>query len=123
MTQDLAGRRLDGAPRLTTTIFAQYAHGIGWRDVEMFYRGDYTYTSMVYLAQDLDSNLLQGPTHLANLRWGVRDSDRRWEATLWVTNVADQRWFVTGFDVPVLSGYGVVMAPPRQVGFTIRINL
>ena len=79
--------------------------------------------SFVYLAQDLDPNLLQGPTHLLNLRLGLRSANQRWEGTFWVTNAADQRWFVTGFDVPVLSGFAGVLAPPRQFGFTLRFRI
>ena len=39
-----------------------------------------------------------------------------------MTNVADADYLVAGFDVPVISGFAAVKAPPRQYGGTIRIR-
>lgn len=121
-TQDLSGKVLDNAPRWTTTSFASYELPVAQLPVWWFARGDYTYTSEQYLAQDLDPNLLQPGYHLLNLRTGVRADDDLWEFTLWMTNVSNSNYLVMGIDVPIVSGYAGVPGPPRQYGGTVRIR-
>jgi len=120
--QDLSGESLANAPRLTVTLFTQYEHELPWESILWFARADYTYTSQVWLDQDLDDNLKQPSTNLLNLRTGFRADDDLWSITVWVDNVADDRWLVAGFDVPVINGYAAVMAPPRHYGVTMRFK-
>jgi iron complex outermembrane receptor protein len=89
---------------------------------EVFLRAEYAYTSKQYLEPDLDPNLLQPGTHIVNLRGGVRSANGRWELTGWVRNLTDEEYNVDGFDVPTLNGFAVINGPPRQWGFTIRVN-
>jgi iron complex outermembrane receptor protein len=120
--QDLSGEVLSNAPRLTVSLFTQYEQEIPWKGIQWFMRADYTYTSRVFLSQDLDRNLLQPRTNLLNLRTGLRAEDDFWSLTLWMNNVVDERWLVAGFNVPVLNGYAGVMAPPRYYGITLRFK-
>jgi iron complex outermembrane receptor protein len=120
--QNLAGRTLDNAPKFTSTFFYSYEHVVPEYPVWWFMRADWTYTSTQYLAQDLDVNLIQPAYNLLNLRTGLRADDDLWELTLWMNNVSDTDYLVAGFDVPIISGYAGVMAPPRQYGGTVRIR-
>jgi iron complex outermembrane receptor protein len=124
--QDLSGRRLDNAPRWTTSLFTQFEHPIS--DFGVFewpllgkFRIEYNYRDFIYLTQDLDPNLTQSPIHLLNLRLTVSDDARRWEAALWSQNTLNDGYGVVGFDVPITSGYAVINAPPRTFGGTLRL--
>lgn len=120
--QDLAGRVLDNAPEWNLNLFAAYEHILPGLPAYAFGRVDYSYTSSFYLDQDLDTNLFQPGYHLLNLRAGLRTEDDFIEWTLWVTNVTNSEYLVIGFDVPLISGYAGVRAPPRLYGTTIRLR-
>jgi iron complex outermembrane receptor protein len=120
--QDLTGKRLDNAPRWSVTSFAQYEFLLPWLPLELFARAEYTYTSMRFLAPDLDPHLKQPATHIVNLRAGFRAEDKLWEVTGWVRNLTDEDWNVVGFDVPTINGFAGINAPPRQYGLTVRMN-
>jgi iron complex outermembrane receptor protein len=124
-TQDLSGRPLDNAPQWTVSSFAQVTYPIGnlpWLEwpTMSFFRAEYSYRDILYLAQDLDTNLLEPPVNLVNLRAGLRTEDESWELTLWVKNLTDATYAVVGFDVPIVSGFAAVNAPPRTFGATLR---
>ena len=124
-TEDLSGRPLDNAPEWTVSTFAQFTAPIGdmpWLEWPLlgFLRAEYSYRDRVYLAQDLDENLLQPPMNLVNLRGGLRTEDDHWELTLWAMNLFDESYNVVGVDVPIVSGYVGINGPPRTYGATLR---
>jgi len=124
-TQDLSGRPLDNAPQWTVSTFAQVTYPIGNLPVlewptDAFYRAEYSYRDLLYLQQDLDRTLRQPPVNLVNMRLGLRTQDEAWELTMWVKNLTDASYAVVGFDVPIVSGYAAVVAPPRTFGATLR---
>jgi len=124
-TQDLSGRPLDNAPQWTVSTFAQVTYPIGNLPVlewptDAFYRAEYSYRDFLYLQQDLDRTLRQPPVNLVNMRLGLRTQDEAWELTMWVKNLTDASYAVVGFDVPIVSGYAAVIAPPRTFGATLR---
>ncbi len=123
---DLSGRRLDNAPRVTASFFTQIVYPIS--DFGVFdypilgrVRLEYSYRDFIYLTQDLDPNLTQSPTHLLNLRLGLAPDDARWDFALWTQNLLNQGYGVVGFDVPITSGYAVINGPPRTYGATLRL--
>jgi iron complex outermembrane receptor protein len=127
--QDLTGEVLDNAPHWSVNAFGQYDFPLPSIPVNLFIRGEYTYTSGRYLAQDLDRNLFQPGTHVVNLRGGFKsDWQARqiglsgWELIGWVRNLTDEGYNVIGFDVPTLNGFAGVNAPPRQYGVTVRLH-
>ena len=105
------------------TAFFSYEHVLPkFSETWWFLRSDYNYTSGHFLAQDLDPNLYQKSYHLLNVRTGFRADSELWELTFWVTNLNDADYLVIGFDVPIISGFAGVKAPPRQYGGTLRIR-
>lgn len=123
-TQDLTDKPLDNAPEWSVSFFAQFTAPVGeapWIGSMLgFLRAEYSYRDRFFLQQDLDENLVQPPVNLVNLRGGLRTEDDRWELTLWAMNLANEGWNVVGFDVPIVSGYAVINAPPRTYGATLR---
>ena len=121
--QDLSGKRLDNAPEWTVSSHVQYdgplaGTGLGWMG-----RLEYNYTDEFYMAQDLDENLKNDSSHVVNARLGVYGRDRVWELTAWSRNLLDDEYYVIGFDIPVLSGYAAINAPPRTYGLTFNYRL
>jgi iron complex outermembrane receptor protein len=121
--RDLTGARLDNVPRLSIGAFSQIETPGHWLPFQLFLRGEYAYNSMRYLDVDLDPNLRQPPTHVVNLRGGVRAEDGLWELTVWAKNLTDEQYNVVGLDIPILNGFVGINAPPRQYGLTVRIKL
>jgi len=120
--QDLGGRTLDNAPEWSISAYTQYENLFPWFPVYYYGRADYSYTSKIFLAQDLDPKLAQPGYNLLNLRAGIRAEDDLWDLTFWVRNITDTNYNVVGFDVPIINGYAVINGPPREFGATIRVN-
>ena len=83
---------------------------------------EYIYTSSFFMSQDLDPVLENDATNVFNARLGISDTNESWIATAWVRNLTDEEYMLAGFDVPTLSGYASIMAPPRTVGLSIHYN-
>ncbi len=120
--QDLTGEALDNAPEWTVSNFAQYEGNIGV-DLGWFGRLEYNYTDEFYMSQDLDENLLNDDAHIVNARVGIFGEGRQWELTAWGRNLLDEETYVIGFDVPVLSGFAAITAPPLTYGLTLNYRL
>ena len=45
------------------------------------------------------------------------------EASIWGRNLTDEESYVIGFDIPVLSGYAAINAPPRTYGVTLNYRM
>ena len=121
--QDLTGESLDNAPKWTVSSYAQYdgplaGTGLGWVG-----RLEYNYTDDFYMAQDLDEHLVNDETHVVNARLGLYGNDRTWEITAWGRNLLDEEYYAIGFDIPVLSGYAAINAPPRTYGLTFNYRM
>jgi iron complex outermembrane receptor protein len=124
-TQDLSGERLDNAPRWSFSNFAMIEHAFfptPGPDLDWFVRADWSYTSRVNLAQDLDSRLWQDGYHLLGLRGGIRTADRRLELSLWAENVTDEDYNLVAFDIPVIGGLAGINGTRRTWGGMVRFN-
>ena len=113
-------------PRWTASLYSQVVHPIsdfGIFDFPLLgrFRAEYSYRDFIFLAQDLDPNLTEGPVHLLNFVLGLKPDDERWEATLWMQNTLDEEYGTVGLDIPITSGFAVLNAPPRTYGGTIRL--
>ena len=121
--QDLSGEDLDNAPEWTVSSFLQYDGDIAGTRMGWFTRIEHNYTDDYYMAQDLDENLKNDDAHVVNLRMGLRAADRKWELTAWSRNLLDEEYYTIGFDIPVLSGYAAINAPPRTYGLTFNYRI
>ncbi len=121
-SQDLAGQRLDQAPIVSLSLFYAFEHELPSTDALWFTRGDYLYETWKFMDADLDPFLIQDDVHILNLRTGFKSAEGTWEFAVWVDNVIDQQRYVAASDVPVVSGFFGVLAPPRTYGGTIRVN-
>ena len=121
--QDLSGEALDNAPEWTVSTFAQFDGQVGGTNMGWFGRLEYNYTDEFYMAQDLDENLKNDESHVVNARLGLYGENRTWEVTAWGRNILDEEYYVIGFDIPVLSGYAAINAPPRTYGVTLNYRM
>ena len=121
--QDLTGEPLDNAPEWTVSTYAQYESDIAGTNLGWFGRFEYNYIDDYYMAQDLDESLKNDSTDIVNARLGIFSPGRQWELTLWGRNLLDEENFVIGFDIPVLSGYAAINAPPRTYGLTLNYRM
>jgi iron complex outermembrane receptor protein len=123
--QDLSGKPLDNAPEWTTFAFAQFEQSLPLTPPVWLgsligtLRFEHSYSSSLYLQQDLDPNLKQDAYNLLNMRGGIRTEDERWDVTLWVRNLLNEQYNLVGFDTPIISGFAGVNGPPRQFGVTV----
>jgi outer membrane receptor protein involved in Fe transport len=123
-TQDLSGERINGAPEWSISAVSQYERLLPIPGVSILWRiqAEYSYTSPVNLAMDLDPQLEQDAVNLLNLRAGLRAEDDLWSVMFEVTNVTDAKWQVFGFDVPIVGGFAGINGPPRQYGVRFRLK-
>jgi iron complex outermembrane receptor protein len=124
-TQNLSGRRLDNAPRWSTSIFANYERPVGTvpridLPVLGYFHGDWSYQSDIFLQQDLDQNLVQPGYGQLNLRTGLKSEDGHWELAFGVRNATNTAFNVVGFDVPIVNGFAVINGAPRTFYGSIR---
>jgi iron complex outermembrane receptor protein len=127
--QDLAGKRLDGTPRLDITLFSSYERALPTIDVKglpsdanWFVSGNFNYQSTRWLNAALDPKLKTPRTKVLDLQTGLRSPDLDWELIFWVKNVTDEDYAVIGFDIPTMGGYASFLSPPRTIGGTIRLR-
>lgn len=121
--QDLTGETLDNAPEWTFSTFFAYEDEIAGTELSWFARLEHNYTDEFYMAQDLDEGLKNDDAHIVNARVGLFGGERQWELTLWGRNLTDEESYVIGFDIPVLSGYAAINAPPRTYGLTLNYRM
>ena len=121
--QDLSGEALDNAPEWTVSSFLQFDDQISGTKLGWFGRVEYNYTDEFYMSQDLDESLLNDESHVVNARLGLYGANRSWEITAWSRNLLDEEYYVIGFDIPVLSGFGAINAPPRTYGLTLNYRM
>jgi len=59
--------------------------------------------------------------HLTNARLTYKTADTRWEAALIATNLLDEKYFISNFDLLSSSGsqYGLIAAPRE---FSIQVK-
>lgn len=60
---------------------------------------------------------------LGNIRAGWQSVDDRWEASVFVNNVADKRYYIIGYDLSNATGSNsLTPGKPRWVGASLRFN-
>lgn len=115
--QDLSGKRLDQAPKLSYTLAAEYRDSVDYLgQIEWFARLENIYKSDHNLYLFLPPETGQDGYHLLNARIGFELPDS-WRVTGWVRNLTDKEYLVSG----ELSGAGLRLVPgvPRTYGVTL----
>lgn len=116
-TQDLSGKRLDQAPKLSYTLAAEYRDAIDHLNgVEWFARLETVYKSEHNLDLFLPSETVQDSYHLVNARLGFESPDN-WRVTGWVRNLTDKEYLVSGLLND--DGLRLVRGIPRTYGVTL----
>jgi iron complex outermembrane receptor protein len=116
--QDLSGQRASGASKWAFSASADYTRPVG--EKEIFIGGNVGYRSGYYAAVNLDPFTYVNGYTTVGLNAGVRDGAGRWEASIWVRNLLNEKYFNTK---AVSSTYGVVLASlgePRLFGVTLK---
>jgi iron complex outermembrane receptor protein len=93
--QDLSNRGLADAPKWKFTSSFDYSHPLGFMPWDGVVRGSYTYQSKVNYALTLDPYTVQSGYGIADISFGVRDQDDRYEIMGFVDNVGNQHYYST----------------------------
>jgi iron complex outermembrane receptor protein len=111
------GNRLPNAPRFSTQLMASYAFDLGDHTVTL--SGNGSYRSAIDFSAMNVSYLRQDPYWLFDARASVGVT-KNIEASLWIKNIGNKRYFVDAFDVSNL-GYSLAMPGEARtfgVGFS-----
>ncbi|PWR22464.1 TonB-dependent receptor [Zavarzinia aquatilis] len=124
-TVNLAGHELEGAPRWTASVGFDYTRPLGfWQgdDLEGFIGGDFNYVSAYMTEAGSDYTRVKG-RGIANLRLGLRATDRRWSLALWANNLFDRHYDTAQASLPLnLGGTVIVPGDPRMIGVTATLR-
>jgi len=124
--QNLSNRGLADAPRWKFTSSFDYSHPLGFMPWDGVIRGSYTYQSKVNYALTLDPYTVQAGYGIADVSFGVRDQDDKYEIMAFVDNVGNQHYYSTigdnstNFGSNTLAIQGLV---PRDFGRYAGIKL
>ena len=118
----LPNTRLNFAPLWSGTLGAAYQRSVapgltGRASVEAKYSSSYNTGS------DLDPAKVQTGYTVVNGRMSLGAETGRWTVEVWARNLFDQHYMQLAFGAPFQTGtYGAFLAPPRTVGFTLRVR-
>lgn len=120
--QDLSGKTLAHAPRLTASLSPNLKFPLG-EALAVSLGVDYSYRSGQYSAIDLDEHSHQSGYGLWGAHLGVQTTDERWQLQLAGNNLTDKRALDLVFDHAVFANsYGAVQTPLRSVTASLRYN-
>lgn len=115
--QDMSGRILDNAPRLTYTVAGEYRDTFpALANIEWFGRVDVSYKDSHYLHVMQPAEARQSSYHLLNARVGIENPDS-WRLTLWGRNLSDKDYLVHAELAP--RGLRMVPGLQRTYGLTL----
>lgn len=103
-TQDLAGRRLPRAPRITATLTPNYVLPLGAGKLNLILSGDLRYRGKRFLDVDLDRRTLQKETTEINLRAGIANFVDGWRLSFALRNLTDETVLSQVLDQPLAAG-------------------
>lgn len=115
--QNLSGKTLDNAPKLTYSVAAEYRSAINIQSyAEWFGRLDVSFKDSFYLHDTRAAETRQNRYHLLNARIGL-ESPENWRLTLWGKNLANENYLVEA----EFSELGLQKIPglPRTYGVTL----
>jgi iron complex outermembrane receptor protein len=122
VTQDLSGKPLQDAPKHSINIVSQYDTPIS-NSLKAFVRGELSFRSKVFTAQNLDPLLVQPAHALVNARIGLGDGN--WGLELWGRNLTNEIILYRGGTPPSIITTGSrirFVGDPRTYGATARLS-
>lgn len=112
---DLSGNRMVKSPTLSANAAIDYERRFSWGSIALSVQD--SYSRAYYFEPD---NILRQPAYHwidASIRW--RSQDERWTATLWGTNLANERVYDSA-----LTGAGsYIYRPGSPVGYGITLGI
>lgn len=96
---DPSGQRLANAARVRATVTAYHQRTLG-AGLVGFVQADASYRSVVNTTATGDPNAVIPAYTLYNASLGLAAADERWRLTLWVRNLADERYVAGIFGAP-----------------------
>ena len=96
--QDLSGARMPNAPLIKLNIGGQY--DLRWKEspLDGFITANYRYQSKVLTNLNQDPSLEVPAFGIFNLGFGVADKQRKYKLSMFVNNVFDRHYALTGFN-------------------------
>ena len=121
---NLTGKPLYEAPNGVASIAADYRFEIEAR-LQPYLSLAYAYTSSYFGTIDDGPYTRIAGYGLANIRFGLRSSDGRYDVSLWAKNVFDKRYFTTLGTASVNAAWGITGEPgdPLTFGATLHARL
>ncbi|MEM7612666.1 MAG: TonB-dependent receptor [Pseudomonadota bacterium] len=124
VTPNLAGNELPRAPDLTAFLAATYERSLT-NTLDGFVRAEWQHTGDQFFSVFNRPNVAQDAYDLFNASIGVSASDGRWNARLWVRNLADEEYFSNLFESGVTDALVIPQGfagPPRTWGVSVGFN-
>jgi iron complex outermembrane receptor protein len=112
----LAGNRTASSPKLTLAGLARYDIPLGSYTLGL--QADGSYTGGHYFTPDNNPVIYENGYWLANTSVGLRSRDERYTVSLWVKNVFNEKYLVSGLANASLGFYEVFFGLPRTFGIT-----
>jgi iron complex outermembrane receptor protein len=94
--QDLAGKRLPSAPEWKLNVGWDYDFSLGSLPFEGVFSGSYVWQSEQNFSLNQDPETVQGSYGILNLSAGIHPRDDRYRITLFVNNLFDKGYAVSG---------------------------
>jgi iron complex outermembrane receptor protein len=112
----LAGNRTASSPKLTLAGLARYDIPLGAYTLGL--QADGSYTGGHYFTPDNNPVIYENGYWLANTSIGLRTRDERYTVSLWVKNLFDEKYFVSGLANASLGFNETFPGLPRTFGVT-----
>lgn len=120
---DLSGRNLPGVSKYSFSFGGDFAHPISDR-AELYLAGEYSHRSTYNASYNLAANTRVAPFGVANLRFGARASDERWDIGVFVRNLFDEKYIPNiGAGAFNTGQYSGSAGEPRTYGLVLRTRL
>jgi iron complex outermembrane receptor protein len=95
--QDLAGARMQSAPKVKVALSGQYDLRLPSRPFDVFFTGNYKYQSDMMTVITQDPAFYVPKFSITDLGFGLRDKQNRVKLSFLVNNVFDKHYATTGF--------------------------
>ncbi len=119
--QDLSGKQLDNAPRMTANAGLAYQAALpNVNGLEWFARLDASYRSSANLHVAQTAGTDQGGYSLYSAQVGLESSDGQWKVTAWGRNLTNKTY--TNFSLVDIGGLNRVQGLTRTYGVTLDWN-